>query len=58
MSLGFVEEQEKAIAELLKPFTKKPYAGIFLKYLLFEESCTNSFLLESTFKNLTDQDYK
>lgn len=30
--------QEKDCRKLLAPFTKRPYAGMFLHYLLFEES--------------------
>ena len=30
---------------LLMPFTKRPYAGLLLNYLLFEENCSEYDLL-------------
>lgn len=45
-------------APLLAPFTMQPYAGMFLYYLLFEEFCSDTELLEKAIKNLSTADYK
>ena len=42
----------------LSVFTKAPYAGMFLYYLLFEEYCQDHKTLELCLSNLREQDYK